>query len=932
MKANRAKVAMMFTVHTLLTAICFAAAVNAQVSIQEIRGVIKDEHGAVIVDAIVTLTRDGERARTTRSDAQGRFGFIGLQSRDYAIKVEAKGFAAYEQLLNMQSLRSEPFTITLYPTVKETVVVDADAADAAMDPERAAGTLILKERDIAALPDDPDELYGRLQLMAASSGGVPGGATVTVDGFIVHGRLPSKGSIREIRINPDLYSAEYDKAPYRGGRIEILTKPGAEAFHGSAFFSFNDSALNARNAFALTRPPSRTRRYGIDFGGPIVPRKSGFYINLERRDIDEANIINALVLNSAFQPVSLSQNVPAPSRLTIGSLRLDWQTDVNNTLIGRFDFNKTQLSNQGIGGFNLADRGFATSAIENTIRVTDTTVFGATMVNEARLGITAIHITEQAASNAPAILVPGAFFSGGASAQSQLSRDLHLEFADNFSLVAGKHKLKLGAQVFGKLSHDNRTDNFNGTFVFGGGSAPQLDASNQIVTGPAGPVLVSISGLEQYRRTLLGLPGGVPTRFAITTGDPSAHVNQWLFSAFAQDEWKFRRNIAVSMGLRYEGQTNPTDKFSIAPRFGIAYSVDRKQHWVLRVHAGLFYSRIPDSVAFDLERLDGIREQQILINNPPFPNPFVGGNSSTTIPTIRALQAGINPEASWQGQIALEHQLPHGWKVNFSESYSAGRSVLRSLNINAPIVIGSADPLTAPRPLGINENILEYQSTGVTRGPVTFAGINQTGNRRFTLFAGYLYFGLRSNADTPVTQPQSSFSQAGEMARPFWESAHRVFMAGTVYLPWMLRASPSLSAASGTPFNITTGIDNNGDGSFTDRPGIVESNTPGALLTRFGSLTPAAINGTVPRNVGTNPATITLDMDVSRDFAFAGAAGSANGLKDGRYKLTVNVRSSNLLNRVNVTGLNGVLTSPFFDRANSAGPARRIEFGARFSF
>src|SRR5262249_36215029 len=153
-----------------------------------------------------------------------------------------------------------------------------------------------------------------------------------------------------------------------------------------------------------------------------------------------------------------------------------------------------------------------------------------------------------------------------------------------------------------------------------------------------------------------------------------------------QDEWRFRRNIAISLGLRYEGQTNPTDRLSIAPRFGVAYSVDKKQHWILRAHLGLFYTRIPDSLAFPVQRLNGQRQQQILINNPSFPNPFAGGNLTAAIPSIRELQPGITPETSWQAQLALEHQLPKGWRLNISESYSIGRSVLRSININAPIL------------------------------------------------------------------------------------------------------------------------------------------------------------------------------------------------------------------------------------------------------
>jgi hypothetical protein len=908
----------------ILTSISFASAKMQTVPGFEIKGEIKDQQGAVIVDAKITIEDRLNNSKETKTDKQGRFEFRNLTSGIYTVRINAEGFGAKEENVEINS--SSPhaeIAATLFPQIKATVIVSDDPNTVTLDPEHSGSTMILKEKHIAALPDDPDELFNRLQLMATTSGGMPGGATVTVDGFLVHGRLPSKGSIREIRINADLYSAEYDKAPYKGGRIEIFTKPGAETFHGSGFFNFNDSALNARNAYAVTKPISSTRRYGVEFGGPIVPKKSGYFVNFERREIDEASTINAITLDSEFHQISISQNVLAPMRLTIGSVRFDDQINPANTFSTRYDFNENRLENQGIGGFNLADRGFNINTVEHTFRFIETRVVSPASVNEARLGITFLHVAERAASNAPAILVPGAFSSGGATAQSQLTNNILLEIGDNFSHVFGKHKLKVGFQVFGRLSSDDRTDNFNGTYIFDGGLAPQLDSNDQVVPGTS----ISISGLEQYRRTLLLLPGGVPTRFSITTGNPSAHVNQWLFSAFAQDEWKLRQNLSVSMGLRYEGQTNPADKLSLAPRFGVAYAADKKQHWILRGRIGMFYTRIPDSIDFDVQRMDGQRQQQILINNPAFPDPFVGGVVTTAIPTIRQLQNGVSPEASLQMQVAVDHQLPHGWTINFNESYSKGWSALRSVNINAPFVNGTVDPLTSPRPLGVLENILQYQSTGRTSGTVTYIGVKQAENRRFNVFAGYLFFHLRSNADSPGLLPQSSFSQAGEFVRPFWQATHRAYAAGTIYLPWKLRASPYLSLASGTPFNITTGIDNNGDGSFTDRPSVVSAGTPGAIQTMFGALSASVINGTLPRNFGTNPMTVTLDLDLARDFALGKSTS-----KDARYKLTLNVRSSNLLNHVNVTGLNGVLTSPFFDRANSAGPARKIEFGARFSF
>lgn len=120
------------------------------------------------------------------------------------------------------------------------------------------------------------------------------------------------------------------------------------------------------------------------------------------------------------------------------------------------------------------------------------------------------------------ISVLGAFSSGGAAGQTLQQEEWRMKFTDNLMITRGKHSLKLGAQIFGRHSDDAHTDNFNGTFVFGGGVAPELDANGRSVPRAG---LINISGLEQYRRTLLGLPGGVPTRFSITRGNPAVTLS-----------------------------------------------------------------------------------------------------------------------------------------------------------------------------------------------------------------------------------------------------------------------------------------------------------------------------------------------------------------------------------------------------------------------
>jgi hypothetical protein len=893
----------------------------------DLQGEVKDQNGAVIPGAKVNLADKQGFKRETTSNEQGRFRLSRLPASSFTLSIIATGFSTYEAAYEIgENSPQERLSITLYPdTIKETVIVANDGGGN-LDAGRAAGTQTLNERELEALPDDPDQFNEQLQTLATSSGSAPGGATVTVDGFLTGGKLPPKSAIREVRVNPDLFSAEYDTPPYRGGRIEIFTKPGAEAFRGSAFFQYNSSALNARNAFAQARTESQTHRYGVQVGAPLVRRRSGFFLDLERRDIEEEATTSALTLDENLRPALFNASVLVPLRLFIGSIRADWQINPTNTFIARYDLNTNRIGNQGVGGFNLPERATNYHLEEQNLRFSLNSILSPRMLNELRIGLTKQAIFQEAVSNESAILVLGAFSAGGALAQLVKREERRLEIVDNLTLSMGQHSLKLGAQIYGKSINDLRAENTNGTFLFGGGLAPSLESS--MANDAIPPRLQHISGLEQYRRTLLGLPGGVPTRFTITSGAPNVNVTQWLFAGFVQDEWRVRSNLALNLGLRYEGQTAPFDAISLAPRIGLSYSPDKEQRLVVRARAGIFYDRIDESLTLEALRLDGFGQQQLIFDAPSFPDPFIREANLHSIATTRRPLENLCPPASLQLSIEVERHLPRGWRVSARHSWTRGWNSLRSRNINAPVMEAFADPALAPRPLGFAQNVLQFESSGRIAGRVLFIGLFQSTNKRFTLSSGYLNFDFRTNADTPFLLPQSSYDEGGEWARPFWMARHRLFLISTVNLPLSLRASLSLNAASGTPFNITTGRDNNGDGNLNDRPVLTDLQNPHAILTRYGALDPTALHGNLPRNAGTNPSIVTLDLNLARTFAIGkGLAGS-----ESRYKLAVNARANNLLNRANLLGLNGVLASPFFGRANASAPARRIEVGLRFSF
>ena len=263
---------------SILFALCPRSSLSqsAKVSLQ---GVIKDPNGDLIAGVQVFIENGQNLKLETATDERGRFRFDAVAPGAYSLKAVAAGFASHEQPLRVGGEgTSQELLITLKPTIAEVVTVNEGSISVTLDPQNAAGSQVLREKDLKALPDDPDQFSEQLKMLATSSGSAPGQAITTVDGFTIDGRLPPKSAIREVRINPDLFSAEYEKAPYQGGRIQIYTRPGSLAFNGAAFFNYNNSVLNARDAFTSRRAPSDTERYGFDVGGPIIKKRMGLFV------------------------------------------------------------------------------------------------------------------------------------------------------------------------------------------------------------------------------------------------------------------------------------------------------------------------------------------------------------------------------------------------------------------------------------------------------------------------------------------------------------------------------------------------------------------------------------------------------------------------------------------------------------------------------
>ena len=964
----------------------------AQRASGSLRGQVVDEFGGLIVGATIRVADARGVEKTATTDREGAYIVAGLAPGVYTVRATAPGFAMYENAgVEIAAGRRDQLNITLGVTVEAAEVTVAREAPISTEVENNANALVLRGADLDALPDDPDDLAAALQALAGPSAG-PNGGQFFIDGF-TGGRLPPKESIREIRINQNPFSAEYDRLGF--GRVEIFTRPGTDRLRGQAFLSFRDESLNSRDPFARNRAPYQLRSYGGNLSGPVIAKKASFFLDFEHRDIAGNAVVNALILDASLNPTLFNQAFLVPQRRTTFSPRFDYQLNQNNTLVGRYTYTRGSIENFGISEFSLPERAYNTANTEHTMQLTETAVINQKVINETRFQFIRSESRQEGDNSRPTIQVLQSFTGGGSSIGLSSNDQDRFELQNYTSWVMGRHALKAGGRVRYVNITDQSQQNFNGTFVF--------------------------TSLEQYRQVLLGAPGVRPTQFTINGGEPQAQVSQTDFGAFAQDDWRLRPNFTLSLGLRYETQNNIDSNLNFAPRVSFAWSPGgggtSRPKMVLRGGFGVFYDRFREDLTLQANRLNGTNQLQFIVPNPDF---FPTVKSAATlraeglqqnIQTVRHVAEDLQSPYTMQAAISVERQLPRGFTL--AVTYLNARTVhaLRSRNINTPLP-GTFNPdlpgggPNVVRPFGNIGNIFQYESTGFINENRLIVSINNRFGQKFTIFGNYSLGSVKSDTFDANNFPANSYDLSGEYGRSPLDIRHRMFLGGNITAPWDIRINPFIIAFSGRPFNITIGRDLNGDALFTERPAFAtDLNRSSVRVTPFGAfdLRPLPGQEIIPRNYGQGPAFFSVNLRVGKTFSFGelpsrsgaasapaqpgggeraaaggpgvgggrgpggpggggaggGGRGGANpfgqgpggffggGSAEKRYSLTFSVQVQNLFNRTNAAPPIGNLSSPLFGLSNQAfggfggfgagaggGEAgnRRVEAQLRFSF
>ena len=891
--------------------LCLNLPAQTPCSGSKVAGIVRDSTGAVIHAASVTL----DEGETTQSGDAGQFRFSCAAPGQHTLRVSAVSFAAKDVTVRVPQSKTELVVILQPEDVATSVNVGEDSGNGVDASANGASQTIAGDQ-LSTLADDPDDLTRELQQLAATSGGLAANTTITVDGFQSSSPLPPKSSIAYIKVNPDLFSAEYREPPFEGGRVEVYTRPGQSAFHGALFFTNGSPWMNARDPFSTSRAALGKQRYGFELNGPVRKKGSDFALTLEHRTIDNYAVVNAITLDDRGNQQHTIANVAAPQQLWLATARLGWQLNEKNTFTASYNANVNHSQNVGVGGTSLPETGYSSGTYDHTLRLLNVTTASPRLMHEARVAFDWTGETDVPTSTAPLVQVAGAFTSGGASLGQQRLHTFEIEADDDAILSTAKHLLKMGTQLKIYNVGDQLTTNFNGLYTFGGGVAPVLDANGNPVPGQT----EIISGLEQYRRAKLGLAGGRPTAFNNVTGTPRVSFTQVRNALYIQDMWKVRPKLQIAMGFRYYLQNAPLAMNGATPRLGIAWSPDKKEKWQLHAHIGLFTGQYGTNDYRELQREDGIHRITSTVYSPIYNDPF---NNATIVHSIRRPSPHLQNITFAIENVGGTHTFPHGWSVNTDIYWGRIWNYTRTLNINSPL---NNSP-TGPRPGAPNLNVLQTNNSGQGRANVEFFGINQHELKHLNFSCGAVRIDLIDNTnDDTFFNPQSSRTDAGEYAPRNGQGRWQIFGNGMLKLPEKFELSTNLQAQSGMPYNITTGFDNNGDGNFNDRPQYAPTGDADAIPTQWGLLVPSGGIGAFPRNAGRTPWTVHMDTNIQRKFQLN------NPKAEHPQTLTFNVRSSNMLNHLNVTSVGGVLGSPLFGRAYAADNGRRIEAGMRYSF
>ncbi len=948
----------------------------------KVHGTITDPDGELIPGATITLTPTGSKKLSdvvqVHSGGDGTYS-VSVPAGSYSLMVTMPGFASYSASgVKIPAVASTTLDAKLQiGTQTQVVNVDANTLQLSVDPDSNASSTVITGKDLEALSDDPDELSSELSALAGPSAG-PNGGQIYVDGF-TGGQLPPKSSIREIRINQNPFSAQYDRLGY--GRIEVFTKPGTDKIHGSLQVFGNTAGFNATSPLEanIPVPGYHTVFTQGSLTGPLSKFASyslgGYY-----RAIQDDAFTNAPILaasaggttlcapdNSACVQSTLLVSTNTPQTRYQITPRIDLALGDKNVLTTRFEFEQNTLHNQGIGNLVLPQAGYTNSSAETELQMSDTQTFSAKLINETRFEYDRTNSTTTPLSTLPSVSVSGGFSTGGNGGQSTTDHQDHYEVQNYTSIQLKNNFIRLGGRLRATREAQDTNAGTNGGFTYSsllntcGGVSGCVDNSYQTGTP------------SQFTLTQIRVP-----KIDFTVAD---------LGLYAEDEWKPKSNLTISYGIRYETQNHLNDHHDFAPRLSVSYGLFNGKgapKTVLRGGFGIFYDRFGQGNVLTLDKENGVNETVYTVDtvpsgcspttfNPALPAACIGGAAATTN-TVYSSASNLRTPYTIQEAIGADQQLSRFGTLSVNYIHSQGVHQLATQNIDyqGPVAVGFDPPVN-----------YQYFTEGVfNQNQLTLNGRVQT-TKWLSLFGYYTLnsaHGDTSGAGSFITTPHN---MAADYGRTGFDVHQRIFAAGSISLPELIQVSPFVIGQTGNPYNVTTGADNNSDSIFNDRPYLVPAGTVGAKsIAGCGTFaqpgSQPAGTSIVPINYCTGPRLFTLNLRVTKTFGFGASTkpsaasqqggpgggpppggGSHGGGSHGggpggggppmfgsgtstgkRYNLAFGLQVQNLFNNVDYATPQASLSSPFFGTSTqltggaytSDSAIRRITLQTSFNF
>jgi hypothetical protein len=848
---------------------------------------VVDQSNAVLPGATVTaMGSEDATAKVTLAPVQTQTNGIAtvpaVPPGRYNIQAEFPGFDS-GVLKDVRVRAGDNRHVVILPIQKfqETVAVGQDVQASAADRRGAQFGTSLTREQMDALSDDPNEMQRQLEEMAGP------GAVIRIDSF-EGGQLPPKAMIKAIHITRDQFAAENHGS--EGTFIDIITQPGVGPIRTNLNYNLSNTALSARNAFSPIEGASQNQNFFMGINGGLIRNKASFAIGFSGQtsfDTPSLNIARPSGTSTALL------NARMPRQAIFPRAGFDWAVTRDQTLRLTYNESSTTNKNLGIGGYNELERASTSEFHSHTFRVQEAGPIGRRFFTNTRLNVGWTDAESRSAVEARTIRVLDAFTSGGAQVGGgRHSKDMTL--ASDLDYVRGIHSLRAGTVLNGQSYRSNDTSNYLGTYTFE--SLPAYEA-------------------------------GLPRSYNQRIGDPNITYFNLEAGFYVQDDIRVRRGLTLTPGVRYEAQTHVKDYNNWGPRFGVTWAPFKNGKTTLRTSWGIFYDWLSTNTYEQTLRVDGFRQRELNIMNPSYPDP--SGDITSITPVNRylldpALQNAKNSRISGGADYAITQRM----RASVTYRYVRGIGVLRGQNLNGPINGIRPDPNFG--------NIVEVVSDGRSRQhvlqftaqtppPPSSVGEGKLWDwKRFGYFSGYTYAVNNNNADGPFATPAAGLLSAdwGPAPNSIRHTAQAGYSSSTLRnLTWQFDGR----FATGVPYNIQTGLDDNGDLIFNDRPAGIGRNGARAKATWSTNLFvsysftfgPRIVMPGGPMIYGT-PAGISMTTFTPPP--------------QGRYRITLNCFIYNVTNHVNLGGYSGTMTSPFFRQPTMAQQARRINVGLGLGF